>query len=85
MYAKVYILLEVIYVLTFEPLRLWFDRNKKRRTDLRIECGFSPTTAAKIFSDGFPVRSDIIETICRVYNLKVEQVIEYRVDEYGEV
>ncbi|REK68032.1 MAG: hypothetical protein C6P35_03425 [Cohnella sp.] len=47
------------------------------------ECGFSWTTVNKIWADRFPIRSDVIETLCRVYKLKVNQVIEYRPD--GEV
>ncbi|MFB5269318.1 helix-turn-helix domain-containing protein [Paenibacillus enshidis] len=71
-------------MLTFEPFRIWYDRQKKKRTDMRLECGFAPGTITKIFSDGFPVRSDIIETICKVYNLRIEQVIAYReVEEDG--
>ena len=68
-------------MLTFEPFRIWYDRQRKKKTDMYEECGFVPTTVAKIFSDGFPVRSDTIETICRVYDLRIEQVIEYRKEE----
>lgn len=71
--------------LTFQPFRDWYAGQKdgsrpKRKTDMYTECNFSPSTVAKIFSDGFPVRSDVIETICRVYKLPIEQVIEFRRD-----
>jgi DNA-binding Xre family transcriptional regulator len=66
--------------LTFEPFRIWYDRQRKKKTDMYAECGFAPATVAKIFSDGFPVRTDVIERICDVYGLRVEQVIEYRED-----
>jgi DNA-binding Xre family transcriptional regulator len=72
-------------MLTFEPFRIWYDRQKKKKTDMYTECGFAPGTVAKIFSDGFPVRSDVIETICRVYGLRVEQVIEYREEAQSEI
>lgn len=65
-------------MLTFEPFRIWYDRQRKKKTEMYVECGFSPATVAKIFADGFPVRSDVIETICRVYSLQIEQVIAYR-------
>ncbi|GKS15077.1 hypothetical protein YDYSY3_60770 [Paenibacillus chitinolyticus] len=78
-------------MLTFEPFRIWYDRQrsgnqKKKKTDMYEECGFAPRTVAKIFKDEFPVRSDVLETICRVYGLRIEQVISYRgeADEAGE-
>jgi len=46
--------------------------------DLQKETGFSPTTASKVWNDRFPVRSDVIETICGTYGLSVEQVIRYK-------
>lgn len=64
--------------LTFEPFRIWYMRQRKKKTDMYSECGFAPATVAKIFSDGFPVRTDVVERICEVYDLRVEQVIEYR-------
>lgn len=67
--------------LSFEPLRKWFVKEKKKRTEMYETCRFSPTTVAKIWDDRFPVRSDVIETICRTYKLKIEQVIEYKEDE----
>lgn len=67
-------------MLTFEPFREWCVKQKKKRTDLIRECGFSPTTVAKIFGDKFPIRSDVLETLCRVYRRKIHQIIEYRED-----
>ncbi|PZM63726.1 helix-turn-helix domain-containing protein [Paenibacillus dendritiformis] len=72
---------EVKYMLTFEPLRKWFTSKDKNRTEMYKTCGFAPTTVAKIWDDRFPVRSDVIEKICRTYNLRIEQVIEYKEDE----
>ncbi|MFW5434373.1 helix-turn-helix domain-containing protein [Paenibacillus apiarius] len=63
--------------LTFEPLRKWFDSKNKKRTEMYTTCKFSPTTVAKLWDDRFPVRSDVIETICRTYKLRIENVIEY--------
>jgi len=72
--------------LTFEPFRQWFAQQKdgsrpKRKTDLYSECGFSSNTCGKIWNDRFPVRSEVIEKLCQVYGLRIEQVIEYREDE----
>lgn len=67
--------------LTFEPLRKWFVKENKKRTEMYETCGFSPTTVAKLWDDRFPIRSDVIETICRTYHLRIEQVIEYKEDE----
>lgn len=66
--------------LTFEPFRIWFVKQHPthRKMDFIEETGFSPRTAAKIWEDRFPVRSDVIATICETYGLKVEQVIEFR-------
>lgn len=65
-------------MLTFEPFRIWCVKKRKNRTDLNKECGFAPATVAKIWHDRFPVRSDVIEKICRTYGLRIEEVIEYR-------
>ncbi|WP_371755239.1 helix-turn-helix domain-containing protein [Ferviditalea candida] len=72
-------------MLTFEPFRIWYDRQrnpetgkKKKKTELYGDCGFSSNTGAKIWNDDFPVLSDTIETICRVYGLRIDQVLEYR-------
>ncbi len=65
-------------MLTFEPFRVWFIKTGKPRTDIRTDCDFSPSTVAKIWNDRFPVRSDVIETICKTYGLRIEEVIEYR-------
>ncbi|PTM51938.1 helix-turn-helix domain-containing protein [Desmospora activa] len=66
-------------MLTFEPLRIWFVKQNKNRTDMckKEECGFSPQTVAKIWRDA-RVRSDVIERICETYNLPVEQVMQYK-------
>lgn len=65
-------------MLTFEPFRIWYTKTGKPRMDIRDDCNFAPTTIAKIWRDRFPVRSDVIETLCRVYGLRIEEVIEYR-------
>ncbi|WP_309479244.1 helix-turn-helix domain-containing protein [Brevibacillus agri] len=57
---------------------MWFIKTGKPRTDIRTDCDFSPSTVAKIWNDRFPVRSDVIETICKTYGLRIEEVIEYR-------
>lgn len=66
--------------LTFEPFRLWFVQHHPthKRMDFLKETGLAPRTAAKVWEDRFPVRSDVIATICETYGLKVEQVIEFR-------
>lgn len=71
-------------MLTFEPFRIWIVKAKKSRMDVIRECKFSSTTTAKIWSDTFPVRSDTIETLCRMYGLRIEEVIEHREDEPNE-
>lgn len=70
-------------MLTFEPLRIWFVKKNKKRTDMCEECGFSPQTVAKIWKDS-RVRSDVIDRICETYDLAVEQVIEYRKKKDGQ-
>ncbi|BFH18247.1 hypothetical protein J6TS7_20670 [Paenibacillus dendritiformis] len=65
-------------MLTFEPFRIWLVKSKKSNTEVLNDCGFSPTTVAKIMKDRFPVRSDVIEKLCRVYHLRIDEVIEYR-------
>ncbi|RUT38695.1 XRE family transcriptional regulator [Paenibacillus anaericanus] len=64
--------------LTFEPFRIWWTINKGPKMDLTKETSFSPQTASKIWKDRFPVRSDVIETICSEYGLSIEQVIRYK-------
>ncbi len=65
-------------MLTFEPFRIWLVKTKKGRVAVREECGFSSSTFAKIMNDSFPIRSDTIETLCETYNLKINEVIEFR-------
>lgn len=67
-------------MLTFEPFRVWYTTQRKPRTDIRTDCGFAPSTVAKIWNDRMPFRSDVLDTLCRVYELRVEQVIEWRPD-----
>lgn len=71
-------------MLTFEPFRIWYTKTGKPRTDIRSDCNLAPSTVAKIWKDGFPVRSDVIETLCRVYNLSLDQVIEYRRSDHDD-
>lgn len=67
-------------MLTFEPFRVWFIKHHptNSKEDFRTETGFAPNTAAKVWKDRFPVRSDVIERICETYDLRIEQVIEFR-------
>lgn len=69
-------------MITFEPFREWYNQQmdgsrKKRRLDLLNECNMSPTTAQKIWSDKLPVRTDVIDKLCDVYGLRVDQVIKF--------
>lgn len=66
--------------LTFEPFRKWWKINGDKKSDFLEDTKFSPQTAAKVWYDRFPVRSDVIETICVVYNLKIQDVIEIKND-----
>jgi len=68
--------------LTFEPFHVWWTINKgpNRKMEFQKETGFSPQTAAKVWNDRFPVRSDIIDTICETYGLEVHQIIKYKRD-----
>lgn len=44
------------------------------------DCDISSRTYAKISKDRFPIRSDIIESLCRTYHLKIEEVIVFNPD-----
>lgn len=68
-------------MLTFEPFRIWMAKAKKTANQVAKECGLSQYVATKIRNDIFPVRTDIIEKLCRKYGLRVEDVIEYRKEE----
>lgn len=70
-------------MITFEPFKIWHLKQKKRKGDLYVECGFSPTTVAKIWKDDGDTdfRLSIVDRICSVYKLKVEDVIKYKEDE----
>ncbi|MDH6674939.1 DNA-binding Xre family transcriptional regulator [Paenibacillus sp. LBL] len=70
-------------MITFKPFRDWYDSQmdgsrKKRRGDFLKECQVTPTRAQKIWEDRMPVKTDIIDKICEVYGLKVEQVIAFK-------
>lgn len=69
-------------MLTFEPFRIWFIKHHptQSKEDFRRETGFAPTTASKVWRDRLPVSTDTIERLCKTYNLRVDQVIEYRPD-----
>ena len=61
---------------TFEPFRIWFIKHHptKKKMHAQKELGFGTKTMAKIWGDGFPVRSDIVAKICLTYNLDIDQV-----------
>lgn len=71
--------------ITFEPFRNYYNlltkenNQRKNKEDLIKETGFSRGTAQKIWYDGMPNLS-VIDTLCSVYQLKVEQVIRYMDD-----
>ncbi|GGE28286.1 hypothetical protein GCM10011571_32980 [Marinithermofilum abyssi] len=64
--------------LTFEPFRVWFVKHHptRRKMDFQKETQFSPQTAAKVWEDRFPVRSDVIDRLCETYDLEVHEVIK---------
>lgn len=66
--------------LTFEPFRIWFIKYHPTgsRMDFIKETGLAPGTAAKIWNDRFPVKTDLIVLLCSTYNLRIEQVVEFR-------
>jgi hypothetical protein len=66
--------------LTFEPFRVWFVKHHptRKKMDFQRETGLAPSSAAKVWEDRFPVRSDVIERICETYDLKVEEVIQMK-------
>ncbi|MBS7531880.1 helix-turn-helix domain-containing protein [Hazenella sp. IB182353] len=72
--------------LTFKPFHIWFNthHSTKERMDFINETKFAPQTASKVWNDRFPVKSDVIERICETYNLKIEEVCEYREDKQHE-
>lgn len=67
-------------MLTFEPFRIWFIKNHptNSKVDFRNETGLANSSAAKVWKDRFPVRSDLIDRICETYNLDIQQVVQYR-------
>lgn len=62
--------------LSFEPLRIYFVKKKKDKMDLVNEVKLSPSTAAKVWNDRFPLRTDVIDRICETYDLEIEDVIK---------
>lgn len=68
-------------MLSFEPFRIWCVKQKKGKMEVLEELGISTATAAKIWKDIMPIRSDTIEVLCRTYGLRVEEVIEYKPEE----
>lgn len=73
-------------MLSFAPFRSWFVTKHPtgKRMDFQKETGFSPSTAAKVWADKLPVKSDIIDRICETYNLQVNEVIKYEKGETDE-
>ncbi|ARF70662.1 hypothetical protein B7C51_24620 (plasmid) [Paenibacillus larvae subsp. pulvifaciens] len=68
-------------MLSFDPLREWFNKTGRQRTDMYIDCGFAPQTVAKVWGDRFPIRTDVIEKICETYGLRIEQVLVWKNEE----
>lgn len=64
---------------TYEPFRVWFitQHPTKRRSDIPKETGLSRHTITKIWNDEH-VKTETIERICETYNLRVEQVCQYK-------
>lgn len=66
--------------LTFEPFRIWFIKYHptRKKMDFQRETGLAPSSAAKVWEDRFPVRTDLIEKVCQTYKLNIEQVLCYK-------
>ena len=67
-------------MMTFEPFRIFCLKNRKGRKDVIAETGLGSTTVHRIFNDSHPVLTDTLETLCKTYNLKIDEVIEFRED-----
>lgn len=67
---------------TYKPLwKLMIDRDMSK-VDLRDALGLSPSTLAKLSKDE-NVSMDVLERICRYFNCRLEDVVEY-VSKKGE-
>lgn len=67
-------------MITFQPLRDWFDDKRWNRYFMCDDVGLSPTTVNKIWGDKGPVKTDVIDRICTAYDLSIEQVIRFEMD-----
>lgn len=63
-------------MISYNPLwKMLIDLNKKK-TDLIVDCKLTKPTIAKMGKNEY-VRLQSIENICKAYNCKIENIIEY--------
>lgn len=67
-------------MLTFLPFRMWCLKNGKKRDDVAKDAALSLNTVNDIYNDKFPFKTNTIEALCRAYQLRIEEVIEYKED-----
>jgi len=64
-------------MISFEPFRIYCVKNNKKQKDVRDETGLAHATVNKLFNDK-PIKVEVVEKLCEHYDLKVEEVIEYK-------
>ncbi|MBD1373833.1 helix-turn-helix transcriptional regulator [Hazenella sp. IB182357] len=68
-------------MISFEKFRVWYTKTygKVVIKDIMSKTGLSRNTVDKIWNDGV-VSTKIINTICSTYDIRVEDIMEYRKD-----
>lgn len=64
-------------MISYKPLFRLLLENNMTKTQLRESVGFSSATLAKMSKNEY-VSMETIESICKFFNCKIEDVIEYR-------
>lgn len=62
---------------TYKPLLKLLIDNNMTKTQLRQSIGFSPATLAKISKDEY-VSMETLDSICKFFNCKIENIIEFK-------
>lgn len=66
-------------MLSFEPFRIWATIHQKTRKQVAMDCEVSLPTIYRVWKDE-PVSSELIHKLCSVYDLPIQEVMQYKKD-----
>ncbi|MBY9080967.1 helix-turn-helix transcriptional regulator [Paenibacillus sp. HN-1] len=69
-------------MITYEPLRILLVKRSIKKMDFIAKVGISPTTAAKLWNDGY-VSLEVLDRICEAYDVEISDVVRRKKEQEG--